>query len=329
MITQFTSIDRIFSAVNKMKPEGFNEIDVIGWVGEALEFIGTNKVYEEAIEYLIVENFQTKIPNWTHNIIQIVRDLDYAKLLEEPTLCDIPLRPIPEETPPTVPEVEDDCCNPNIGNCYYPPEGDGHPVLINQIGEPLTEFDLAFYRPYSDWYLNNHTMRKRFSPVRLATNSFFNSIVCTFEEDSQNPLYQTCTDEYKIIEDSVLRFSFQEGAVVLAFLKTKLDENGYPRIPENVSIIKAITAYIRLQYAQEDYDNFRQGSENRLSKAESDWQWYCKQSSNSLLIPSSVDEWENLKQQRDYLVPRNHYYGYFGHLGKAEKRTYLTNTNKR
>lgn len=325
MLFSYTSIDRIFTQVNRMKPEGFNEIDIITWTGEALEFMGVTKLYEEAVTYLAVENFQTTLPAWTHNIIQIVRDLDYMKPVDPLSICDIVKRE--DEESSSTPTPEETCCNPNLGNCYYPAEGDGHPVLINQLGEPLTEFDLAFYRPYFSW--DYVSMRNRFSPVRLTTNHFFDSLVCKFQEESEDTLYQSCDDEYKVVTGNLLRFSFQEGGIVLSYLKTRLDENGYPMIPDDVSIITAIMSYIRKQYAQDDFDSYRQGSESRLSKAESDWQWYCKQSTNNLKIPSSIDEWENLLQQRDYLIPRKQYFGFFGHLGKTEQRNYLTNTNKR
>jgi len=64
-------------------------------------------------------------------------------------------------------------------------------------------------------------------------------------------------------------------------------------------------------------------------KWEEEWQWYCRQSNNALFMPSSVDEWQNLKEGRDYLLPRDNYYGFFGHLGKKESRRFLTNTNRR
>lgn len=326
MLVHYTDINRVFEKVNKMRPGGFNEVDVINWVGEALEQIGVPKLYEEAICYKVVENYQTTLPSYFHNIIQIARDTHYEAPFEQVGICDIAQQPQEEnESESVVPEPENLCCDPRIPNCYYYPNGDGHPVIINQLGEPLTEYGLAFYRPYSTWDFTSME-KTRFKPVRLAENNFFHAVVCQ-KEDAR--VYKNCEDEYKIVDGSLLRFSFQEGGIVIAYLKTRTDDAGYPLVPDNVSVITAILSYIRWQYALDDFYSYRQGSETRLNKSEADWHWYCKQATNNYMIPSSVDEWQNLLEQRDYLIQRNNYYGFFGHLGKAELRDYLTNTNKR
>jgi hypothetical protein len=324
MLLHYTNINRIFEKVNKMRPEGFNEIDIIHWTGEALEQMSIPKLYEEAVCYKVVENYQVSLPPYFHNIIQIAKDTSYEAAIIATSICDIAQQPQEQEESKT-PEPETVCCDPRIPSCYYYPTGDGHPVIINQLGEPLTEYDLAFYRPYSSWDFTNMS-KTRFTPIRLAENNFFQSVLCQTEDAK---IYNACEDEYKIVDGSLLRFSFPECGVVIAHLKTRTDEDGYPLIPDDVSVITAIVSYIRWQYALNDFYAYRQGAESRVTKSESDWHWYCKQATNKYTIPSSIDEWQNLMEQRDYLIQRNNYYGFFGHLGKAELRDYLTNTNKR
>lgn len=321
MLFQYTTVDRIFYEVNKIKPDGFNEIDVIDWIGESLDFIGVTRLYEEAVCYAEVENHQTLVPTYTQNIIQILKDTRYVQL-SKIDICDaLPARVENEESEGTEEGTDEiDCCNPSIPSCYYLPQGDNYPVIVNQLGEPLTEYELAFYRPYTDKKFDNIVTLDRFQPIRLASNHFYNSIVC---ENKATP-YESCTDEYTIIDGKILRFSFESGGVLISFLKHKIDEKtGYPLIPDNTLIIRAIIAYIRYKFAEDDYYNYRQGSENRFGKAESDWQWYCGQASNAMKMPSSIDEWQNLLEGRNYLIPRQHYYGYFGHFNKNEKRTFF------
>lgn len=316
MIISYTTVDRIFYEVNKFKSDGFNEIDIIDWIGEALNLIGVTRLYEEAVCYANVSNFQTLMPEYTHNIIQIVRDTQYIAPTTS-TFCQVTNPSSEDSESSEVTPEEGTCCDPSIPSCYYLPQGDNNPVIVNQFGEPLTEYELAFYRPFLD---KMTSITIRFTPVRLATNSFFNTIVCT----DQNTPYENCTDEYTIIEGKILRFSFEEGGVLISFLKQKVDPvTGYPLIPDNTFITKAIIQYIRMKFAEDDYYNYKQGSDSRFQKAELDWHWYCGQASNMLKMPSSVDEWQNLLEQRNYLLPRNHYYGYFGHLGRPEKRNFF------
>lgn len=68
----------------------------------------------------------------------------------------------------------------------------------------------------------------------------------------------------------------------------------------------------------------REGSKTKVVYAEDQWQWYCKQASNKSLIPQGVDELENLKEQRNYILPRrNVYQNYFGNLNNREVKNIL------
>lgn len=316
---KYTTIERIFDTVNDMKPDGFNESDIVKWTGRALEQMKVPRIYEQAICYTAVQNFQAVIPEWTHNIIQIVKDVHYEPALQTGGVCPINVitDTIPEENIEPIPD------------CYKFPLPDGNPVVVDQLGKPVTEYELAYYRPYFDLkfdylsWVNTALYKSRFVPVRLSNNSFFNTLVC--QEDIP---YSSCDYEYTIIGGEILRFNFQEGGVIIAYERQKVDSNGIPFIPDNESVISAIEFFIRWRYAIDDFDNHREGSQNRMAKWEEEWQWYCKQAKNDLFMPSSVDEWQNLLEGRSYLIPRDNYYGFFGHLGKKESRRFLTNTNR-
>ena len=315
MILKYTNINRIYAMANRIKPNGFVEADIINWVGEALDFMETPKQLVESVCYTEVSNHQVTIPNWTQNIIQIVRDNNFT-VGTSTGLC--------ASNVITDSEVSTDEEGLPLPACQFFPEGEGNPVVVNQLGEPITDYELAYYRPFFDLeydYLSwagSSLYRSRFSPVRLTNNSFFNSIVCP----EQSEIYCSCEDEYSIIEGEILRFSFETGGVIISYLKQKT-ENGIPMIPDDISCIKAIENYIRLQYETDEFYSGRQGSDTRMAKAEADWHWYCGQFTSKMKMPSSVDEWQNLLEGRGYLIPRNHYYGYFGHANKAERRDYL------
>jgi hypothetical protein len=73
---------------------------------------------------------------------------------------------------------------------------------------------------------------------------------------------------------------------------------------------------------REFYAN-RDGSVGKLQKAEQDWQWYCKQARNRAMMPKGVDQWQNILEQRNYMLPRiNRYYGFFGKMSRPESRKF-------
>ena len=244
MLLKYTTIDRIFQFVSKIKPNGFNENDIIGWIGEALDFMSTPKQFEEAVCYVEVSNYQAIIPTWTHNIIQIVRDNNYVYVAPN-TLCNT--------TSTTTATVDEDGLAIPLLPCQFFPDGEGNPVVVNQLGQPITDYELAYYRPYFDLqydYLNwaSNFVGGRFSPVRLATNHYFNSLVCP----EQAEIYTSCTDEYSIIKGEILRFSFESGGVLIAYLR-QITNDGYPMIPDEVSCITAIQHYIRMKFETEEF----------------------------------------------------------------------------
>ena len=169
----------------------------------------------------------------------------------------------------------------------------------------------------SDMYLRNYT------PVRLATGTFFNSLVCKEKDES---LYLTCTDEYTIIGETEkrLRFNFIEGNIAISFMKNSVDkETGYPLIPDNISYITAITYFIKWKIA-EMYDwAGREGWSSKAEKAEAKWIKYVKQAKNYMKMPKTLDQFQNMLEQTHYLIP-NHkrYYSYFGNLGKSQERQF-------
>jgi len=297
---KFVSIDRIFSQINRdLLREGLSEMDIIEWTGQALEFMGASAFLQPAIAFIEVANHQCTLPKHFHTIIQVARNNEYSVTTSDVTSSS-------EST-----------------------EEDGDiPVAIDELGMPVNAYDVAYYRPYFDligeYYIGGLCERYnlKFTPVRLATHSFFDSIVC--KQTDFEDLYTTCTDEYRIIDDSIMRFSFETGQVAISYLKYRFDCNtGYPMIPDNISYITAIVKFITMKIYERDFYAGREGAQAKLQKAEADWHWYCRQAKNFGKMPQTIDEWENLLNQRNYLLPRNKYKGFFGTLAHVEPRNML------
>lgn len=309
----YTSIDRIFAKIQRDYDLDFAEGDVIEWTAEALEAIGAVKQYEEAVCFIEVKNHQIQLPKGLHAIIQIARNNCYIPTEKVTGLC-------PKDVVNSISPGTDD--NPIAD------PGPNCPIVIDCNGQPLQEYDLAYYRPYFDlkWlhgeWCDSYLYTGCFKPVRLTDHTFFNSIVC--QETESNVIYQNAKDEYTIIAGEYVRFNFKEGQVAISYLRQVVDEQtGYPLIPDHYSYTTAITSYIIYKMMGRNYYNNRQGSDNRLQKAEQDWHWYCRQAGNLAMMPKGVDEYQNLLDQRNYLIPQlNRYYGFFGNLNKPEGRRF-------
>lgn len=313
---KYTTLDRVISKLYRdLGLEEVSETDIIEWSGEALEAIGAITMYEESVCFLEVKNHIADMPNNLHSIIQVARNNDFKKeeLTPANIICDDELQDLEEPK----------SCGCSTSYCSHsnPPGFENYPVPLDCNGSPITDYEVAYYRPYFDLqyeyygWMRSRYYTQKYTPIRLANNSFFNSLVCPEEEG----LYYSDVDEYTVIDDT-LRFSFKEGSVAIAYYKQKLDpDTGYPMIPDDVSVITAITYYITWKYMSRLWYMGREGYADKMQYSESQWQWYCKQAGNKMLMPHGVDEYQNLLDQRHRMIPQhNAYYGFFGKLGRPE-----------
>ena len=285
MIINLTSSYNVISKVIRDYGLRENEGTLIEWIGEGLEHIGINSNWcEEAVAFSTVESHQCEFPSHCRSIIQIAKNNTYSS---------------PAEV---------------TGSLETSEETEGEPVPIDENGQPLSTVNYAYYRPYFDyiyqyqfWYQSPFYTQK-FTPIRLANHSFYNSIVC---EDT-NIIYDNDALEYTVVPAiRSLRFSFIEGQVAIAYLKQKLDDEGYPLIPDDISYISALSAYIIYRKTIRDFYNHVQGSTDIMLKSEEDWSFYCRQAKNKFYMPLTIDDYENLKNKRTYKLPTDRYKSFF------------------
>lgn len=282
----YVSINRIFSKVNRdLKGTETQETDVIEWIGEALDFMKVPQILVEDVAFVKVTDYHAAMPENLHMITQIARNKGYD---------------------PTV-----------VADC--PTEEVVDPVVEEICATEVEVVDLDW--TYTIW-TSGEDYKKNYAPVRLATGSFFNTIVCREKDES---LYATCADEYTIVGevDKLLRFNFIEGEVAVSYLRNTVDDSGYPLIPDNISYITAIVYYIKWKIAEMYEWAGRDGWAAKAEKAEVRWNKYAKQAKNFMKMPKTLDQYQNLLEQTHYLIP-NHkrYYEYFGNLSKSQPRNF-------
>ena len=289
------------SVLNKLRrdiPFSFEEADAIEWIAEALEAVGATSQLKERVAFIKVENYECLLPNNLVYIVQIARNNVFDDH-PETACCSVVLEEQEEELP-TYDFVPIDC-----------------------NGTPIADYELAYYRPFwdmerdygvligSNWYRNYYT------PVRLANSTFFQSLVCSIP--NAESLYSPSQDEYTV-EDPYLRFSFKEGFVAVAYLCNPLDADGYPLIPDNRAYTEALARYVRYKILDKKYLE-GEDVERKLVRAEQDWHWYCKQAANWAMMPKGIDDYQDLQDMQNYILPRMYrYYGYFGRMATPENR---------
>lgn len=312
----YTTVDRILSKLHReLKNCGINEGDAIDWIAEALDFLEVGETLLQEVAFLEVKNHEACLPEGFKMVLQIARNNEWTK----EDKCIIPLEVIDDLS--TNENSEDTLCNSGAVPAYIP--------------------NLNVSWGYNEWTSHNY-YKQKYTPVRLADHTFFNSIVC---KEKHLDIYQNCDNHYSSIKEQFgedeytivgtlskkLRFSFEEGYVALAYVKGPVDnETGYPLIPDEISHISAITYYIKWKIKETEFFDKREGSERLMSYAQREWLKYCKQAKNYAKMPKSIDDLQDLLEQTHYLIPRRRrYYGFFGNLNQAEKRRFNDPDNRK
>jgi len=313
---KYISIDRVLNKFQRdLKGTEINETDAIEWIGEALEFLQVYGSQEEVVAFVEVKDYSIELPKNLQTILQIARDNSWTSQKQTciKDICDKKQEGVNRVSCPT----------------DHPANIAGYPIPLDCNGKPITDYDVAYYRPYFDlkWEYegwNNSSYRtEQYTPIRLANNIFFKSIVCK-ERDME--IYNSCQDEYTIVgnEDRKIKFSFAEGAIAISYLRSKISEDtGYPLIPENPSYMAAITYYLKWKISEWHLWSGREGYVGIAQDSERKWLKYARQAKNYMKMPKSIDDYQNLLDQSHYLIP-NHkrYYGFFGNLAVPENRNF-------
>lgn len=318
---EYTTIDRVISKFYRdTKDTSITELDLIEWIGEAMGHLRVAELDQQSIAFIEVKNYEAELPKGFKMVLQIARNNSWTSSNENTSNLS-PQETLEQLLEGTVPYEE----HPLL---QHPINQLGYPIPLDADGLPITDYDVAYYRPYYDlqWeyspWVSSQYYKQNYTPVRLADNTFFNSVVCR-EKDIP---YNSCPDEYTIVgtEYRKLRFSFKEGYIALAYLKNAIDsQTGYPLIPDDESFLSAITYYIKWKIAEYHQWNGRRGFDSIVEVSHRNWNHYCKQSRNKAKMPQTLDDYQDLLEQSHYMIPRhNRYYGFFGNLNSPESRKF-------
>lgn len=95
------------------------------------------------------------------------------------------------------------------------------------------------------------------------------------------------SEQYYVQKGNVLQFPFDEGIIVLTYFGFAVDESGMPMIPDNISLITALTWYILSKMILGGYKH--PSTDIDYNFAHDKWLTYCSQARNALVYPSVGD----------------------------------------
>lgn len=159
----------------------------------------------------------------------------------------------------------------------------------------------------------------------------FNGSNDTFVQmpEATNANFNLITDATYKINNNYIFTSFKTGKVYMAYKSFPVDQDGFPKIPDNSKFKKAVESYLIYMF---DYRMWRKGDiEDKVFKhSEKEWLWYCGSAGTSLRIPT-LDQMQSWQDQILHLIPRlDQHSQYFRDLNSRESlsfgnRTWLNN----
>jgi len=127
-----------------------------------------------------------------------------------------------------------------------------------------------------------------------------------------------CTVTYTLSDDCIFT-NFDSGVIEIAYRALPTDGNGWPTIPDNIKVVKAVEWYIREKI---DYKLWRSNkvTQGVYEKTVQEQVWYLGAAQTSIAMPS-VDEMTNIKNNWLRLIPKiNQEQDFFATLGVQEQR---------
>lgn len=152
-------------------------------------------------------------------------------------------------------------------------------------------------------------------PMRMRTDTFHHGN----KTDIRVPDYNYNQDITYSINDNYIFTSVETMEVEMSYLAYKLDEDGYPMIPEDTLVVKAIKAYLTYKL---DHRLWRNQLISDKVYTDSEQEWYL--TSKQAMVRASTPSWDQLesfKNQWLRLIPKiNEQSSGYAYLGQQEER---------
>ncbi len=300
MVFNYVSINSIISRLNIGGGKSIGRGAIIEWGADALDLVLYKPLLEQAVVFLPVVNHKGNYNKRIIDIIQVARfkyNGDVINLLHPKNneQCQIAKKVCPAVIIENIPEAEEPT------NCYCGVLPKAEAITLNYAA-PYLEMNVV----HESWFRQDYYM-SNFEPVKLTTNTMFN-FLAEFPKASQDFSNKL---EYNISYPNIIT-SFKEGYVAMSIIRHKVDEKGYPMVPDDVNTLEAIKYYILWKYYENmTFDDNTNKNRNNRDYALEMYDYYMGLSRSSAMNKALIDNMENFTQANKYLLPNDYSYNNF------------------
>ena len=167
---------------------------------------------------------------------------------------------------------------------------------------------------YYEGFTTSSYFRNNYWPMRYNTSEFGHQYMC---EDCKN-IDTPGEHSFTIEPNGCITTSLQNGYICISYLRYPVNEEGDFLIPNNPDVIEAIKSYCLMRIFEKRFNMKEEGVGLILQYWSTKWNHLYPKSVGSLMMPS-LDEYENIKNMTNRLVPVDRrYYSFFQNLNTPE-----------
>jgi hypothetical protein len=285
MVNKYTSVKTVIAKVMTdldLKEETHRISDFISWIAEAIEKISAFPYFvikatgREGEPLLELKDYQCALPNGCHRLIQLA----YADQTNGPFY---PMRYSTGTFDHTPKKNEEDLDASTTAQVFSTNE-------IVYVAMDLYElsYDDALAK------INSEPTIKSLLMALLAKDSWPRYAVGGGEVET--------TDYTYVVNGGYIKTNKSTGYLMAVYQAIPLDIDGYPLIPDEATYIEALYWYVTMKLL---YPQWKQGTirDAVYYEAKRSWNYCCKQAYGNLMMPSTADELESIKNTWLRLIP--------------------------
>tara|TARA_B100000963_G_scaffold361701_1_gene398794 strand:+ start:800 stop:1795 length:996 start_codon:yes stop_codon:yes gene_type:complete len=299
-----------------LKPDDGNWIyDAVEWTGEALEHVGAGAHVESKGCILDVKDFKAALPADVYYINQVAINQTEQEMairskiqaLQEDLKEFLGLQTqIGSTIVSSLSLLADGTISSDLTDAKVDTLSNVTKALLPSVNKFRVDA-AVIYNAYM------HPDTGTLTPLKYCTTNFPRGIHC---DDCVNE-HTHATPECYLIENNMMKTSFEEGKICLSYTAFATDADCWPVIPNDISFKEAMFWYI---YKKLLLSGMVDPNNNGLSYdfADSKWKYYCTQARNEAKYPD-IARYESFMNQWVRLIPRiNLYDDGFEELGDRE-----------
>lgn len=291
--------------------------DAVEWIGEALEHIGASAQLVKKTCILDIKNHKTSLPADFYNLEQVSLNKSKDAILLEGKIDELNARI--KELSVTYTDAKNSFADQFTE--YNEDAEQYQPSILGVIETFKT--NLPGYGNLIK--TTDSTVRRTLQEAQVVYQQYLNASpdkmqaleVCTstFSPADDCPECTPTGDVCYYTEADMIKTSFPEGKVCVAYKAFPTDHDCYPLVPDSISFKEAMFWYI---FKKMLLRGFKAPNGFDYMSANQQWQYYCTQARNEAVFPD-IPQMESFMNQWVRLIPNiNRFEEQFQDLGNRE-----------